>query len=182
MTKRQREDRFDNEVRYFLNPESVSVHLFCSICQDVFQDPQRAPCGHSFCRKCILPWLRQSQSCPEDRKPVKEKQLHHDFILENIIGDQMVACPYRKSGCDYVGQLQLLASHKKTCNFNPINLPDFLKATDSVCGNDELSVDEESSIPTPGKPSLKMRLFQAGDSRKELLMSMFDKKKSSSIS
>ncbi|XP_062591255.1 RING finger protein 151-like [Saccostrea cucullata] len=90
MTKRQRDDKYENEVRYFLNPESVSVHLFCSICQDVFQDPQRAPCGHSFCRKCILPWLRQSKSCPEDRKPVNEKQLHHDFILENIIGDQMV--------------------------------------------------------------------------------------------
>ena len=24
------------------------------------------------------------------RRPVTEKQLHHDFILENIIGDQMV--------------------------------------------------------------------------------------------
>lgn len=36
--------------RYFLNPESVSSHLFCSICQDVFNQPYRAPCGHSFCK------------------------------------------------------------------------------------------------------------------------------------
>lgn len=37
--------------RYFLNPESVSIHLFCSICQEVFNNPQRAPCGHSFCKQ-----------------------------------------------------------------------------------------------------------------------------------
>ncbi|XP_078319610.1 RING finger protein 151-like isoform X2 [Crassostrea virginica] len=170
-------------TKYFLNPESVSIHLFCSICQDVFQDPRRAPCGHSFCKKCILPWLRQSKTCPEDRRPVTEKQLHHDFILENIIGDQMVACPYRKCGCDFVGQLQMLASHKKCCTFNPENLPEFLRSPDSFqLKDDEAGCDEESTVPTPGKPSLKMRLFQAGDSRKELLMSMFDKKKSSSIS
>ena len=65
------------------------------------------------------------------RKPVQLNQLHHDFILENIIGDQMVACPFRKSGCDFVGQLQLLATHKKKCDFNPVNLPSFLKEADS---------------------------------------------------
>ncbi|XP_064595121.1 RING finger protein 151-like isoform X2 [Liolophura sinensis] len=88
------------EERYFLNPESVSCHLYCSICQEVFVDPQRAPCGHSFCKKCITPWLKQSRTCPEDRKPLHHGQLHHDFILENIIGDQMVACPFRRSGSD----------------------------------------------------------------------------------
>ena len=58
-------------------------------------------------------------------------QLHHDFILENIIGDQMVACPFRKTGCDFIGQLQLLTTHKKKCEFNPVNLPSFLKKQES---------------------------------------------------
>ena len=40
--------------RYFLNPDAVSVHLYCSICQEVFDCPQRAPCGHSFCKKVCL--------------------------------------------------------------------------------------------------------------------------------
>ena len=40
--------------RYFLNPEAVSKHLFCSVCQEVFKDPQRAPCGHSFCKQVSL--------------------------------------------------------------------------------------------------------------------------------
>ncbi|XP_078687143.1 UPF0764 protein C16orf89 homolog [Branchiostoma floridae x Branchiostoma belcheri] len=114
------------EERYFLNPESVSEHLYCSICQDVFKEPQRAPCGHSYCKQCIMAWLRTSKTCPEDRRPVREKDLHYDFILANIIGDHMVACPFRKLGCEFVGKLELLTSHRKSCCFNPANLPEFL--------------------------------------------------------
>ena len=42
----------------------------------------------------------------------------------------MVACPFRKSGCDFIGKLELLSGHKKTCVFNPINLPEFMKKAD----------------------------------------------------
>ncbi len=82
--------------------------------QDVFLEPMRAPCGHSFCKKCIEPWLARSKTCPEDRKPIARlSDLHLDFILANIIGDQMVACPFRlHGGCPFVSQLQYLAAHK----------------------------------------------------------------------
>ncbi|XP_013387269.1 RING finger protein 151-like [Lingula anatina] len=174
------------DERYFLNPESVSQHLFCSICQEVYVNPYRAPCGHSFCKRCILPWLNQSKTCPEDRKPVHPKDLHHDFILENIIGDQMVTCPFRKHGCDFIGHLAMLSSHLKNCDFNLSNLPEFLKThlVDSPFAkgplkektNTPLSEDEEADdLPTPVKPSLKMRLFRAGGGSRQLLCSMFDK-------
>ncbi|XP_006814746.1 E3 ubiquitin-protein ligase LNX-like [Saccoglossus kowalevskii] len=194
--KRQRvEEEEVEEERYFLNPTAVSRHLYCSICQEVFIEPQRAPCGHSYCKKCILPWLHKSKTCPDDRKPVQIHQLHFDFILANIIGDQMVACPYRKSGCLHIGQLEQLASHKKSCNFNPKNLPAFLLANkENLTGHDptpsssqqcvinlDESVEDEDSgdeddddvLPTPAKPSLKMRLFQNGGGQRELLCSMF---------
>lgn len=165
--------------RYFLNPSSVSCHLFCSICQEVFIDPQRAPCGHSFCKKCITTWLKTSKTCPEDRKPVTHSQLHHDFILENIIGDQMVACPFRRSGCMFIGQLQLLKSHKSKCDFNPENLPRFLKEEEKKSRTNTPTVsnpydDNTESVPSPGQPSLKMRLFLAGENKKRLLSNMFD--------
>ncbi|XP_077979588.1 RING finger protein 151-like [Glandiceps talaboti] len=191
--KRSREETSveeSDEERYFLNPDAVSRHLYCSVCQEVFIEPQRAPCGHSFCKKCILAWLQRSKTCPEDRKPVQKHQLHFDFILANIIGDQMVACPYRKSGCHFVGQLERLASHKKSCDFNPQNLPSFLHTnkeneleavhTKVICIDDsttEVSSDEDedesSSLPTPAKPSLKMRLFRNGGNQRDLLCSMF---------
>ena len=31
--------------RRFINAESISSHLRCSICQDVFEDPVRMACG-----------------------------------------------------------------------------------------------------------------------------------------
>lgn len=73
-------------------------------------------------------------------------QLHHDFILENIIGDQMVACPFRKAGCDFVGQLQLLATHKKKCDFNPINLPSFLKKEKSPLKSGKILIANKASV------------------------------------
>lgn len=32
--------------RDFLSPESISRHLKCSICHDVFEDPVRTACGY----------------------------------------------------------------------------------------------------------------------------------------
>ncbi|XP_004210207.2 E3 ubiquitin-protein ligase LNX isoform X1 [Hydra vulgaris] len=163
------------EARHFLNPESVSVHLYCSVCQDVFREPFRAPCGHSFCKECINSWLSQSQTCPEDRKPINQKQLHYDFILANIIGDQMVACPFRSKGCEFVNKLETLSSHKKSCVFNPINLPSFMKESPfSINPNLGESHDEET-LATPGKPSLKMRLF-CDENKRNLLCSVFENK------
>jgi len=41
---------------------------------------------------------------------------------------------------------------------------------------------ESESVPTPGKPSLKMRLFQAGGASRDLLCSVFDAKSSQTTS
>ncbi|CAH8857841.1 unnamed protein product [Trichobilharzia szidati] len=111
------------EERSFVNPSSVSLHLFCPICQEAFSNPQRAPCGHSFCKSCIDPWIRDSPTCPVDRLPIPKGSMHHDFIVENIIGEYMVSCPWRSLGCDFIGRLCVLPSHKKTCPMNPELLP-----------------------------------------------------------
>ncbi len=41
--------------RQFVGGSSISRHLYCAICQDVFRAPMRAPCGHSFCAEYELP-------------------------------------------------------------------------------------------------------------------------------
>ncbi|VDD74716.1 unnamed protein product [Mesocestoides corti] len=128
--KRQRsepEEVTESEDRAFIRPSAISPHLFCVICSEVFNRPYRAPCGHSFCHACICAWLKNGACCPIDRKRLTVSQLHHDFILENIIGDYVVACPWRSSGCSYVGPLCQLASHKKDCVMNPDHLPPALR-------------------------------------------------------
>ncbi|KAL8580103.1 hypothetical protein ACOMHN_061218 [Nucella lapillus] len=151
--------------------------------RDVFCDPQRSPCGHSFCRKCITVWLQNSRTCPEDRKPLQTSQLHHDFILENIIGDQMVACPHRSLGCEVIIQLHLLSSHVKACDFNPSNQPEFvrqrvLSTLDNVpeVPDSPTASDSEDAVPSLGKPPLFMRLYKSDGVKKEMLKAMFDRK------
>ncbi|CAH8618494.1 unnamed protein product [Schistosoma mattheei] len=123
------------EERTFVNPSALSPHLFCPICQEAFCNPQRAPCGHSFCKNCIEPWIQNTPNCPVDRKPISKGSMHHDFIVENIIGDYMVACPWRALGCDFIGQLSLLPGHKKTCVMNPSSMPPALRAHTSASLN-----------------------------------------------
>ena len=41
---------------------------------------------------------------------------------------------------------------------------------------DAVADSDSETVPTPGKPSLKMRLFQAGGESRDLLCSVFDAK------
>lgn len=44
----------EQEERRFARPDKISPHLFCVICSEVFKNPYRAPCGHSYCYMVIL--------------------------------------------------------------------------------------------------------------------------------
>ena len=47
----------------------------CVICFDKIESLTVTPCGHLFCRKCILSCITQNASCPTCRNPVRESQL-----------------------------------------------------------------------------------------------------------
>ncbi|KAA0183785.1 Zinc finger RING type [Fasciolopsis buskii] len=78
-------------------------------------------------KECLEPWVVNNPVCPVDRKPIPKGSLHHDFIIESIIGDYTVACPWRALGCDFIGPLHMLESHKKRCVMNPGSMPPALR-------------------------------------------------------
>uniref|UniRef100_A0A914N5U9 RING-type domain-containing protein n=1 Tax=Meloidogyne incognita TaxID=6306 RepID=A0A914N5U9_MELIC len=44
--------------------KQIPTEFICSLCKRVFEQPLLLSCGHSFCRKCLQPWLRKSTNCP----------------------------------------------------------------------------------------------------------------------
>ncbi|CAL8088099.1 unnamed protein product [Calicophoron daubneyi] len=187
------------EERMFVNPSTVSPHLFCPICQEPFVHPMRAPCGHSFCKTCIEPWLKTNPICPVDRKGIHIGSLHHDFIVESMIGDYTVACPWRSLGCDFIGPLHSLPTHKKQCLVNPGTMPPVLRehalATSQpppkrmaltsqspstsqesgvVDGDDSVVFsDDEDNLPPAPPPNLLLRLYHNSDTQSRDLLCDF---------
>lgn len=82
--------------------------------------------------------------------------MHHDFILESIIGDYMVACPWRSSGCSYVGPLCQLDSHKKVCVMNPAHLPEVLRVREKEINKHQTSGPMPSTSSNLSLPPVTM--------------------------
>ena len=49
---------------------STENNLTCYSCMNMFNDPQvLTPCGHAFCKKCVV----STDACPQCDKKIKEK-------------------------------------------------------------------------------------------------------------
>jgi hypothetical protein len=84
-----------NEIkneRKFVSLGIISKHLFCTICQEVLDDPWRVKCGHTFCRKCIDEWIKKNSNCPICREKCNVSEFSKDLIASSIIGDLEVTC------------------------------------------------------------------------------------------
>ena len=54
--------RARSPTRVFFVPPSR--HLSCSLCDDNFKEVV-LPCGHTFCRACVVRWFERQRTCPE---------------------------------------------------------------------------------------------------------------------
>ncbi|KAJ1560203.1 E3 ubiquitin ligase, partial [Nowakowskiella sp. JEL0078] len=60
----------DKQTYDELESNPLTKPLICTICIELISAPHMLLCGHSYCFKCILPWLRTSRSCPSCRAHV----------------------------------------------------------------------------------------------------------------
>ncbi|XP_054832252.1 tripartite motif-containing protein 65 isoform X2 [Eublepharis macularius] len=75
--------------------QKLEEKLVCCICLDMFATPVTAPCGHSFCEKCISshwdkeeegPASQNGYTCPECRKSFTERpQLSKTVQLDSLV-------------------------------------------------------------------------------------------------
>ncbi|RHY90089.1 hypothetical protein DYB37_005046 [Aphanomyces astaci] len=52
----------------------------CAICLDTLQDLTSTPCGHIFCRQCLVHALEASKKCPMCQKPTQLHEIHALYL------------------------------------------------------------------------------------------------------
>ncbi len=102
------------EIRW-RDKDAISDLLFCTICQDVFTNPMRISCGHSFCKVCLESWLVNSryQECPTCRQTVIKNGTHRDLLAQAFLEREDVFCSVRS--CHWMGPLSDLKRHLDEC-------------------------------------------------------------------
>ena len=177
--------KYTKDQRYFVEKEKIEKYLTCSICQDIFDDPFRLTCGHTFCKKCLNEWEKKSNSelCPLCRNYHVKNFSGKDLIAQSIINDSIVTCIYK--GCPWKDKLSNLHNHIQNCLFEPTKLPIFMKTekffeTDKVNKKSDKKEKLEESEENLGNIcsfnytfSIKERIFSRNPN---LIMKLFEKK------
>lgn len=63
---------------------SMTEEFTCVICQELFISAHTLPCSHSFCKLCIMEWMKTNRVCPICRKQVISGPVH-SLVLDNAI-------------------------------------------------------------------------------------------------
>lgn len=99
----------------------IDEELKCPICCGVLEDPvQGSKCEHAYCKKCIIEWMKTSESCPVDRQSLKVSQLQPiPRIVRNLLNHLLIKCDFVTHGCREVISLEELTNHRSICCKNP---------------------------------------------------------------
>ncbi|XP_075044425.1 TNF receptor-associated factor 6 [Mixophyes fleayi] len=88
----------------------------CPICLMALREPLQTPCGHRFCKACIVKSIRDAgPKCPVDNDPLLENQLFPDNFAKREILSLTVKCP--SQGCYAKMELRNLEHHQAACPF-----------------------------------------------------------------
>jgi hypothetical protein len=59
--------------------------LLCSVCRSLFKNAAKLPCGHVFCRNCIVQSLSHQERCPDCRAPSTRRQVTDNESMQRIV-------------------------------------------------------------------------------------------------
>lgn len=63
----------------------------CQICMDLLVEPSTTVCGHTFCKICLIKYLKTKLNCPMCRKPILQSK---DSISKNVIMENIIKAKY----------------------------------------------------------------------------------------
>ncbi|KAK7085131.1 PDZ domain binding [Halocaridina rubra] len=104
--------------------DDVDEDVTCHICLQPLVTPIDTPCGHTFCRPCLLSFLTVQQNCPVDRKPLSQQLCSpSSLVLKKLLEKLKVKCP-NIDHCDMIMPRGDLEDHLKyRCPGNWVSCP-----------------------------------------------------------
>ena len=65
--------------------EKPDSDLLCFICNSIIQNAASVPCGHSYCRSCIVLHIESTPSCPQCSHPLSLNEIFPNLLLQKLI-------------------------------------------------------------------------------------------------
>jgi len=137
------------EQRNFVDKGKIEKYLTCTICHDIFDDPLRISCGHTFCSNCVSEMEKKTrnQICVICKQRYYGIYSGKDLIAQSIINDAIVRCIYK--GCPWKDKLADLYNHIQNCLFDPSN-PNYSKFVNFIQKEKGIPL-EEKDLPIKEK-------------------------------
>ncbi|CAD8211183.1 unnamed protein product [Paramecium octaurelia] len=139
-----------------IKTQQVNQHLLCTICREVFYNPIRATCGHTFCGTCLVRWIQMKKSCPLCRHRLERNyQFDKDILATKIVGDIEVKC----LRCQlWEGTLAQFKQHKKSqCTYISINTEIHQDAIEIGDDDDEFTF---ANLVEETEPQIKQQIIE----------------------
>jgi hypothetical protein len=64
---------------------SLGLELRCPICLSLLSEAVVTPCGHTFCRDCVLGWVGANASCPLCKQKLTRRQVRDDATIGGLV-------------------------------------------------------------------------------------------------
>ena len=69
----------------------IEIEFECQICMDIMVEPVTTLCGHTFCKICLMRYLRTKLNCPICRKTILQSP---DSLSKNISFENLIKSKY----------------------------------------------------------------------------------------